>query len=192
MVFGRNGQRVVIGGECPLDFGYVSTGVLRSDLLEWETAPRRVTDPNAMPPLENRNVQFVAYADGETYAGIEGGLLKSCDAERTWRFVIHDPISGGARAYPYIQQFIAPAHLPNVRIVAGFDKATAGPYIAWSGDSGETWIDASGLLPAGSSVALLAEGRDGRPLIFIQQGTTIGVAQLAVSPLSPRRRAVGH
>jgi hypothetical protein len=190
MVFDRKEQQVVMGGECPLDSGFVSTAVLRSDLLDWQSPPHRLNQEE-IAPLENRNAQFVEHAGDDVFVGVEGGLLKSCDFGATFHYVIRFPLSGGTH-YPYAHQFLAPSRYPNVRIIAGFDKATSGPYLAWSSDGGNNWIDASGLLPPDSTVALLTERRDGLPMIFVQRAGNLLMDQLVLSELPLRRRGVKH
>jgi hypothetical protein len=189
MVYARKDLHVVIGGECPLDSGFVAVGDLKSDFSDWQVPPRRLSLPDEIPQLENRNAQFVANVGDDFFVGVEGGLLKSCDSGVTFRYVIRYPLSGGTK-YPYPHQFLAPVKYPNVRVIAGFDKANMGPYLAWSADGGETWRDASALLPPDSTVALLAERRDGLPMIFVQRGFTLSMQQLVISELPLRRRSV--
>jgi hypothetical protein len=189
MTFGRSDTSVVIAGKCPTDQAYVAIGTLRTDLTDWAVPPMRLTPPAQIPQLDNRNAQFVAHVADEIYVGLEGALLKSCDGGATFHFVVQFPASGSR--YPVIQQFIAPVKYPGVRIVGGFDQATSGPYLAWSADSGETWMDATAMLPRDSSVALLTERRDGLPMIFIQRGTTISMSQLVITAQPARHRAVG-
>jgi hypothetical protein len=162
-VFHRLDQKLLIGGECPLDMGFMRAGQLRSDLIDWTAQPQPVTTPE----MENRNVQFIRSHNGAVFSGIEGALMKSCDAGATFKYVIHYPLSG-TRRYPYIHQFLAPARYPGLLIVGGFDKAQMGAHLSWSADGGETWTDASSMIPAGA-VALLAEGRDGKPFVVVQE-----------------------
>lgn len=190
IVFARTEQRVVIAGECPLDFGYVANGTLTPNLFDWQVQPRRLSLPDEIPQLENRNAQFVAAIGEDVFVGVEGGLLKSCDNGTSFRYVMRFPLE--SRRYPYPHQFLAPVKYPNARILAGFDKGTSGPFLAWSPDGGETWIDASGLLPPDGTVALLTERRDGLPMIFVQRGTTLSMMQLVLSELPLRRRGVRH
>jgi hypothetical protein len=189
IVFGRKDQHVVIGGECPLDSGYVAIGDLKPDFSEWLNPPRRLTFSEEIPPLENRNAQFSAAVGDDWFVGVEGGQLRSCDKGETFRYVLNYPLSGAPK-YPYAHQFLAPTRYQNVRIIAGFDKANMGPYLAWSNDGGETWRDMSALLPRDSTVALLTERRDGLPMIFVQRGFTMSMQQIVISELPLRRRTV--
>lgn len=173
-VFHRIGQTVLVGGECPLDVGFVRAGELKPDLLEWSVPPASV----GTPEMENRNVQFITTASGATYAGIEGALMKSCDSGATFKNVIHFPLSGTPQ-YPYIHQFLAPSSYPGVLLAGGFDKAQSGPYLAWSADGGETWSDISSLIPRGT-VSLLGEGRDRRPLLVVQEDERAIVMEIVV------------
>jgi len=138
-------NRVVMGGECPLDFAYVWGGTLQPDLLSW--VPGGELKPVSLPTIENRNVQFVERRGDSSlvFAGIEGGLLKSTDKGTSFRFVLQYPISG-AQKYPYVQQILYPQSHPDLFIAAGFDKGiTQAGYLAYSIDHGESWTDCSTL-----------------------------------------------
>ncbi len=183
-VFHRVGQRLFIGGECPLDFGFLRAGELQGDLLGWKVPP----GPISTPEMENRNVQFVRSAGGAILAGIEGAILKSCDGGSSFKYVVHYPLSGGLK-YPYIHQILAPSRYPGLLIAGGFDKANLVPYLAWSGDYGEMWTDVSSLALEGT-VSLLAESRDGRPLVVIQESGRAVVQEIVPVAPSRRRRTV--
>ena len=171
------GDRVLVGGECPLDDAFIRAYQLSAD------GARLVSDqelPVALPELENRNVQFIESVAGSqrVFAGVEGGLLRSDDGGKSFKFVIRHPIEGGAK-YPYIQAFLAPAGKPGVIVAGGFDKANARPYLAWSNDSGDSWTDISALLPGYSRgmgpnsvtavVTALAEDPQGRILLALNE-----------------------
>ncbi len=182
VVFTRTGTRVLMGGECPLDFGWIGEGTLRDDLLGWMSAPRRLG-----LPIENRNVHFFRnVGDGVVYASPEGALLKSTDGGMTWRFVIHYPLSEAER-YPYAYHFLV---TPRLLVLGGFDKVNMGGYLAYSTDGGETWADASHLV-GNAHVELLAEDADGRLLVGLYEGETFTLAELILGEREPsRRRAV--
>ncbi len=189
MTFAVRDRQVIIGGNCRPDGAFLSVGTLRADLQGWETTPVRVTTPN-LPKLDDRNVHFIEHADGDIFAGVDGGLLKSCDGGVTWRFVIEFPVPTTAgRPYPRIDQFLAPMSHSKVRIVAGFDEATARPYLAWSANSGETWIDVSGFA-AGGTMSMLAERWDGLPLVFIKRGSIVTVSRFTFHEKPLRKRAI--
>lgn len=183
-VFHRAGQRLLVGGECPLDFGFIRAGELRSDLLDWNVP----LGPIATPSMENRNVQFIRSVAGAIFAGIEGAVLKSCDNGESFEYVHYYPLSGGLK-YPYIHQIVAPSRYPGLVVIGGFDKANMVPYLAWSGDGGATWVDVSSLAPEGT-VALLAESRDGRPLVVIQESGRAVIQEIVPSAPARRRRSV--
>ncbi|QJD99095.1 hypothetical protein HH212_02795 [Massilia forsythiae] len=139
------GERVLVGGECPLDMAYLRAYRLRADGLGLASQ-----EPVSLsvPDLENRNIQFIARA-GTTqrvFVGVEGGLLRSEDGGNTFKFVIEHPLAGGS-AYPYIGAFLALPDKPDTFVVGGFDKASLKPYLAWSADGGARWTDISALLP---------------------------------------------
>ncbi|MGZ8287899.1 MAG: hypothetical protein ACXW2U_00460 [Telluria sp.] len=171
------GARLLAGGECPLDDAFLRAYALSADgarLLSQEELPIDV------PELENRNIQFIESVAGtqRVFAGVEGGLLRSDDGGRSFRFVIRHPIEGGA-TYPYIGSFLSPAGKPNVLVVGGFDKANARPYLAWSNDGGDNWTDLSAMLPGytrapgqdgvTSQVTSLAEDPQGRLLLTLNE-----------------------
>ncbi|MGZ5474304.1 MAG: WD40/YVTN/BNR-like repeat-containing protein [Thermoanaerobaculia bacterium] len=181
IVFTRIGTRMLTGGECPLDFGWIGEGTLRDDLLGWVSEPERFD-----LPLENRNVHFIRHAgNGVVYASPEGALLKSTDGGATWRFVIHYPLEGGER-YPYAYHFVV---TPRLMVLGGFDKKDDVGYLAYSNNGGETWTDASHLV-GNAHVELLAEDADGRLLVGLYEGDTFTLAELVVRDLPSRRRAV--
>jgi hypothetical protein len=138
------GDRLLVGGECPLDMAFLRAYRLGSDGAALATADAL---PLTLPNLENRNVQFIRATGGQrVFAGVEGGLLRSEDGGRAFRFVIEQPV-GGAAHYPYIRHLLALAGKPDTLVAGGFDKATHKPYLAWSADGGTTWTDLSALLP---------------------------------------------
>ncbi|HEY0787145.1 MAG TPA: hypothetical protein VGE86_00780, partial [Thermoanaerobaculia bacterium] len=113
------GDRMLIGGECPLDIAYVRAGRLAEDRLSWAEEPTAV----ATPYLENRNVQFI-HRHGESaivFAGIEGALLRSVDGGASFEFAYHVPIEGHAK-YPYIGSIWMSDAKPGTVLAAGFDK----------------------------------------------------------------------
>ena len=115
ITFERAGETMLIGGECPLDFGFIRAGRLRPDRLGWSEEPRLVDAPE----MENRNVQFIRHlGGGVVYAGIEGAVLKSTDGGATFRYVLHYPLEAEDR-YPYIGHLVSAR---GVMLVGGFDK----------------------------------------------------------------------
>ena len=188
VVFAVIGTRMILGGECPLDHGWISSGVLRPDLTEWESGPEPVT----MPDIENRNVQFIrSLGNGVVWAGIEGALLESTDGGATFDFRIHYPIESAE--YPYIGEFVASSRDPAVMVIGGFDKGDASPYLAYSTDRGRTWLDMSAKLPFQeefANVALIAEDREGQMFLVLQDGGRYTLRTVDVSSAPTRRRAV--
>ena len=183
--FERSGTSMFLGGECPLDVGWISRGTLTADLLAWDEEPRAVTAPE----LENRNVQFIrALGDGVVFAGIEGALLKSTDGGATFRFVIHYDLEAVDR-YPYIGHMLVSSRDPRVMLVGGFDKKNDVGYLAYSGDGGETWQDVSPLVGT-PYVSLLVEDADGRVLIGLQDRGQFVLSEVVLGPKTRKRRAV--
>lgn len=187
------GRRLLLGGECPLDSAYLRAGTLRPDLHAWETEPETAITPF----LENRNVQFIRRrgATDTVFAGIEGALLRSDDAGASYRFVLHYELD--APKYPYITQLVFPSAHPTAIVIAGFDKASGGPFLAVSLDDGMSWRDDSLLLPGigdeSWSVVELIEAPDGRILIAVEDDKSgaLHVSELQLTGLS-RRRAVAR
>jgi hypothetical protein len=138
------GDRLLVGGECPLDMAFLRAYQLGADGVSLASKDAL---PLALPDLENRNVQFIRATGGQrVFAGVEGGLLRSEDGGRSFKFVIEHPVSGGTN-YPYIRHLLALNGKPDTLVAGGFDKATQKPYLAWSADGGTTWTDLSSLLP---------------------------------------------
>jgi hypothetical protein len=167
------GDRLLVGGECPLDDAYVRAYRLGADGRLAANAELPVT----LPTLENRNVQFIEQVANtqRVFAGVEGGLLRSEDGGQSFKFVIQQPLSGG-KTYPYIRSFVALSSKPDTLVVGGFDKANAQPYLAWSADGGTTWTDISSLLPgyaraagdtAYAEVTSLSQDPQGRVIVTL-------------------------
>jgi hypothetical protein len=170
------GDRVLVGGECPLDMAYLRAYPLRADGMALASStPLAISVPN----LENRNVQFIDAVPNtqRVFAGVEGGLLRSEDGGRSFKFVIEQPVEGN-KSYPYIRAFLALRTQPDTVVVGGFDKATGKPYLAWSADGGAKWSDISSLLPghartAGDAspaeVTSISEDPQGRIVITVNE-----------------------
>lgn len=169
------GDRLLVGGECPLDMAFLRAYRLGADGASLASADAL---PIALPNLENRNVQFIRALDAKrVFAGVEGGLLRSADGGASFQFVIEKPLSGGA-TYPYIRQLVALAGKPDTLVAGGFDKATQKPYLVWSSDGGTTWTDISALLPgyarnlddaSSSMVTAIAEDPQGHVLVTVNE-----------------------
>lgn len=167
------GDRLLVGGECPLDDAFLDAYQLSADgasLLKPEKLPLN------KPVLENRNIQFIESVPGtqRVFVGVEGGLLRSEDGGKSFKFVIHNPVNGNS-AYPYIKSFLALKGSPDTIVVGGFDKHNGKPYLAYSRDAGTTWTELSAILPAYAApagpdgehglVTDIAEDAEGRILL---------------------------
>ncbi len=168
---------MLLGGECPLDIGWIGRGTLTPDGLHWRDEPQRLT----VEDMANRNVQFIEHVGATVFAGVEGGLLRSDDGGASYRWSIYFPLTSGR--YPYIRQ-LARAQ-SGALFAGGFDKGTQKAYLVESLDGGETWIDIS---PMGDAVTLLAEEADGRVLIAVTDGQRFTLGEVTVG----RRRSVAH
>jgi hypothetical protein len=82
-----------------------------------------------------------------------------------------------------------------VIVIAGFDKANGGPFLAMSPDDGVTWIDQSNLLPGVGLphwfVGALTETPDGQMLIAADddEAGSLHFFEVRIAEAS-RRRAV--
>jgi hypothetical protein len=169
------GDRLLVGGECPLDSAFLRAYQLAADGVSLAS---RAALPVALPELENRNVQFIQATGAQrVFAGVEGGLLRSEDGGKSFKFVIQHPLSGGNN-YPYIRHLLALAGKPDTLVAGGFDKATQKPYLAWSKDGGTTWTDLSALLPgyardlddaSVAEVTAIAQDPQGRVLVTVNE-----------------------
>ncbi|MBZ2209742.1 hypothetical protein [Massilia soli] len=174
------GDRLLVGGECPLDMAYLRAYRLSAD---GSRLASQTELPVAVPALENRNIQFIDAIAGtqRVFAGVEGGLLRSDDGGTTFKFVIRHPAEGGTM-YPYVQKFLSLKNKPNVIVVGGFDKANARAYLAWSADGGDNWTNLSSLLPGynrapndaslSGQVTSLVEDPQGRVLLTLNEDET--------------------
>ncbi|NHZ80530.1 hypothetical protein F2P44_14790 [Massilia sp. CCM 8695] len=170
------GGLLLTGGECPLDMAYVRAYAMNADN---SALASKVPVPISVPELENRNVHLITTLgkSERVFIGVEGGLLRSDDSGKSYKFVLKQPLSGGTGNYPYITRLLSPAGKPNVIVAAGFDKAKGFPYLAWSADNGDKWTDLSPLLPgykrttadATSEVTSIAEDAQGRILVTVNE-----------------------
>lgn len=171
------GERVLVGGECPLDDAFL-------DAYQLAPGGMSLASPEKLalttPELQNRNVQFIQALPGgqRVFVGVEGGLLRSEDGGRSFKFVIHNPVEG-ASAYPYVKSLLALKNSPDTLVIGGFDKHNFRPYLAFSRDGGTSWNDISNLLPGYSQqpagetrvaiVNSLAEDPEGRILVVMNE-----------------------
>jgi hypothetical protein len=134
--FGLTGNRMIVGGES-LDQGYLRSGILRPDMLGWKESPADVSAPS----LANRGPLLIKSRpdSSDVYAAVPCGLLKSTDGGQTFHFVMEYPITGSPT--PYISDMIFPSHAANVIVAAG--RGPDKPYLVYSKDNGETWLDIS-------------------------------------------------
>ena len=163
------GRKVLLGGECPLDFAYLRVGTLREDMMAWADGgfPREVM---GLKELQNRNVQFIRHSPNTSFAltGVEGALLRSSDLGESYQYKLsYSPVGG---KYPYIHQLLDPGRYKDLFIAGGFDKGGGlVGFLAYSFDHGDTWTDISHLInPAESpslDISFILEDPSGRVLI---------------------------
>ena len=170
------GDRVLVGGECPLDMAFVEAYQLGADGGALASEAKLALN---LPALENRNVQFIESVPDtkRVFIGVEGGLLRSEDNGVSFKFVIQQPLSG-SKNYPYITAFLPLKGKPDTMVIGGFDKATQMAYLAWSKDGGASWTDISNLTPnhgktppAGAAVMIksITEDPQGRILLTMNE-----------------------
>ena len=187
------GDRVLVGGECPLDMAFVEAYRLSADGGALAGEPKL---PLTLPELENRNVQFIESVPGTeiVYVGVEGGLLRSLDHGRSFRFVLREPLTS-AKSYPYIGTFLPLRDRPGTLVIGGFDKLHGRLYLAWSEDSGNSWKDISALVPgfdkkyddefSTPSVSALSQDPQGR-IIVVTNERADGQGRLMLLTLGTR------
>jgi photosystem II stability/assembly factor-like uncharacterized protein len=151
--FDVRGDTVLVGGECPLDVGWIGRGTLAADGRSWLATPQRLE----VEDMQNRNVQFIGRIGASVFAGVEGGLLRSDDGGASYRWAIHYPLESAT--YPYIRQLVRTGG--GALFAGGFDKGLFAPYLAVSYDGGQTWSDVA---IDGDEVTLLVETASGRVL----------------------------
>jgi hypothetical protein len=186
-------NRIVLGGECPLDFAYILGGTLQPDLLSW--APQGELKPVSTPALDNRNIQFIERRGDSSmvFAGCEGCLLKSTDEGRSFRFALKYPLPVDDQKFPYVQHILFPASHPDLFVAGGFDKGiTQAGYLAYSIDHGESWVDFSSFAGppelASSNVSFVKEDPSGRILVGLVNAAahTLTIAEVIVDmPSAP-------
>ena len=181
------GNKILFGGECPLDFAFIALRTLQPDMLGL-IGLRQIM---GWEQLANRNVQFIAQSPNTSFvfAGVEGGLLKSYDLGETFQFKIKHPFDVLTPKFPYIQQILLPTTYRDLIVVGGFNKAPpeiAG-YLAYSPDHGENWTDISDLIltPEYSTftVGFVTQDPQGRILVgLVDDGPKkITIVELLVS-----------
>jgi len=187
------GDRLLVGGECPLDMAFVEAYRLTADGGALASQDKL---PLTLPELENRNVQFIESVPGTgmVYVGVEGGLLRSTDNGRSFRFVLHEPLTS-TQSYPYIGAFLPLRDNPGTLVIGGFDKLHGRPYLAWSDDNGYSWKDISALVPgygkqtddefSTPSVSALSQDPQGR-IIVVTNERADGQGRLMLLTLGTR------
>ena len=129
--------------------------------------------PIVQPAHDQRRVHVIGQAGGAVFAGVQGGLLKSADGGRSFRYVIVH--AAGARHHPAISSLLALRARPRVLLAAGADAGTGSAYLAVSGAGGERGTDLTSILPghggaspgAAAAVTALAQDQAGRVLLTL-------------------------
>ena len=131
------GHRMMVGGDCPLENGFIESGILSSNMSGWLQSPALADTPN----MNLRSVFTIRGKPNSTdvYAGVYAGLLKSNDAGQSFRFVFVYPTI--AASDPFVKTIFFPSRAPNVIVAAGRDSGRL--FLAYSKDNGETWLDIS-------------------------------------------------
>jgi hypothetical protein len=170
------GDRLLVGGECPRDAAFLRAYQLSAD---GQGLAAQDPLPLSLPNLDKRNIEFISQigVSPRVFAGVEGGLLRSEDGGRSFKFVIQEAASGST-GYPVVSSLLSLSYKPDTIVVGGFDQATRKPYLSWSADSGSKWTDISSLLPgyqraAGSTatarVTSVSEDPQGRIIVTVNE-----------------------
>jgi len=171
------GERLFVGGECPLDMAFVESYQMNADGSALASQDKL---PMTLPDMENRNVQFIDSVPGtqQVFIGVEGGLMRSEDNGRSFKFVIHESLTD-AKGYPYIGAFLALKEQPKTLVIGGFDKMHGRPYLSWSKDGGSTWTDISAMVPgyankaddeySAGSVSAIMQDPQGRIIVVVNE-----------------------
>jgi hypothetical protein len=168
-------NRMLVGG-ASFEEGYLQGGALRPDFLGWKQLPSDVVAPN----LANRGARIIKNKPNtsDVYAGVAGGLLKSTDGGQNFQYVIAYPIT--SPVFPYANDILFPSRAANVVVLAGRDSGK--PFLAYSKDNGETWMDISakvqstvadpGSGSSTSSIDFLVEDANGNIFAGVVYGPT--------------------
>ena len=131
------GHRMIIGGDCPLESGFIESGIITTDMLGWTMLPKAAGSPD----MNDRGVWAIRRKPNSTdvYAGVFGGLLRSTDGGQNFRFVFDYSITDASATF--VQTIFYPSHAPNVIVAAGRESRQL--FLAYSKDNGGTWLDIS-------------------------------------------------
>ncbi len=167
--FALIGRTAILGGECGLDPPYLERGVLSTNSQGVASAFQRVSAPS----LVYRKVSVIASDSGTglVLVGAEGSLLRSTDGGVSFQYAIQYFDDQGS--YPYIGHILFPMRRSDIILIAGFDKVSFKPYLAYGTRDSGTWTDISLLLsnmPDGA-VTGLAEDSTGRLLVAVANDT---------------------
>jgi hypothetical protein len=169
--FALIGRTAVLGGECGLDPPYLERGVLSTNGL----AVARAFQPVSAPSLVYRKVSVIANDPGTplVLAGADGSLLRSTDDGVSFQYAIKHFV--GQSTYPYIGHILFPTVRSDIVLIAGFDRISFRPYLAYGTRDGGTWTDISGLFAnmPHSAITGLGEESTGRLLVAVA-GDTVG------------------
>jgi hypothetical protein len=167
--FALIGRIAVLGGECGLDPPYLERGVLATNGL----GVARVFQPVSAPSLVYRKVSVIANDPGTplVLAGADGSLLRSTDDGVSFQYAIQHFV--GQNSYPYIGHILFPTLRSDIVLIAGFDRISFRPYLAYGTRDGGTWTDISGLLAnmPHSAITGLGEESTGRLLVAVAGDT---------------------
>jgi hypothetical protein len=178
------GQRVVQGGECPLDQAFLNQGTLARDLVDW--APLGNFKPAVTPYLANRNVNAIKAMPHLPiwFAAAEGAILRSIDNGLSFSFVLERPV-GDPISYPYVEHIVFPPLAPTAVVAGGFDKAITRPYLTFSPLLGVGWVNISRFLPGANDEARVSDmaiDPNGKIVVVISDYTTSEVTVARIQP----------
>jgi hypothetical protein len=134
------GNKVLVGGECPLDFAYLKKGAIDQNFLDWQNSQDPI-DSLTDIEMSNRNIHFIKKLGRYVFAGAEGAIFRSTNNGDSYRATLLYPKPGSLDTvkYPYVKQ-ITKQQSGNI-LASGTDKVTELPFLARSMDNGLTWVN---------------------------------------------------
>lgn len=161
-----SGEKIFFGGEHPLDTAYLKFGTINSS-----GTVTKLVSPK-IPNLDNRRIQFIQTAPGNKkfmFAGMEGALLVSYDAGKSWAYAFKETLNSVGkrerRVYPYFLNVIFPYQNNSEIIIASGQGQVGLGTVLISRDAGKHWQDFSEVIVKNYELVGINKLEDGQ-IIF--------------------------